>query len=81
MLVSFVVMLLCCHFPMLLLQSEGDMQPPTYSDLPSLITSYIHKGEKNGLVCALRKPISPEGAEILEADSGMMCCSDIEETF
>ncbi|CAG5122547.1 unnamed protein product [Candidula unifasciata] len=50
-------------------QSEGDMQPPTYSDLPSLITSYIHKGEKNGLVCALKKPISPEGTEILEADS------------
>ncbi|RUS69396.1 hypothetical protein EGW08_022841, partial [Elysia chlorotica] len=50
-------------------QSEGDMQPPSYNDLPSLITAYIAKGEKNGLVCALKKPISPEGAEIPEADS------------
>ncbi|KAK3776324.1 hypothetical protein RRG08_039910 [Elysia crispata] len=50
-------------------QSEGDMQPPSYNDLPSLVTSYIGKGEKNGLVCALKKPISPEGAEIPEADS------------
>ncbi|GFR86334.1 phosphatidylinositol-3,4,5-trisphosphate 5-phosphatase 2 [Elysia marginata] len=50
-------------------QSEGDMQPPSYNDLPSLVTSYISKGEKNGLVCALKKPVSPEGAEIPEADS------------
>ncbi|CAL1541371.1 unnamed protein product [Lymnaea stagnalis] len=50
-------------------QSEGDMQPPSYNDLPSLITSYISKGEKNGLVCALKKPISPEGAEVPEGDS------------
>ncbi|XP_059169069.1 phosphatidylinositol 3,4,5-trisphosphate 5-phosphatase 1-like [Physella acuta] len=50
-------------------QSEGDMQPPSYNDLPSLINSYINKGEKNGLVCALKKPISPEGAEVPEGDS------------
>ncbi|KAH9514603.1 Phosphatidylinositol 3,4,5-trisphosphate 5-phosphatase 2A [Bulinus truncatus] len=50
-------------------QSEGDMQPPSYTDLPSLITSYVGKGEKNGLVCALKKPISPEGAEVPEGDS------------
>ncbi|XP_055867771.1 phosphatidylinositol 3,4,5-trisphosphate 5-phosphatase 2-like isoform X2 [Biomphalaria glabrata] len=50
-------------------QSEGDMQPPSYTDLPSLITSYIAKGEKNGLVCALKKPISPEGAEMADGDS------------
>ncbi|XP_005096102.1 phosphatidylinositol 3,4,5-trisphosphate 5-phosphatase 1 isoform X2 [Aplysia californica] len=50
-------------------QSEGDMQPPSYTDLPSLVTSYINKGEKNGLVCALRKAVSPEGSEVAEADS------------
>ncbi|GFN73980.1 hypothetical protein PoB_000048600 [Plakobranchus ocellatus] len=50
-------------------QSEGDMQPPSYNDLPSLVNSYINKAEKNGLVCALKKPVSPEGAELPEADS------------
>ena len=51
------------------------MQPPSYSDLSSLVTSYVSKGEKNGLVCALRKPVGPEGSEVADADSGE-CSSD-----
>ena len=57
------------------------MQPPSYNDLPSLVTSYIGKGEKNGLVCALKKPISPEGAEIPEADSGKCFAKKMEHLF
>ena len=53
-------------------QSEGDMQPPSYPDLPSLVTSYIGKGDKNGLVCSLRRPVGPEGGpEVAEPDSGV----------
>ena len=46
------------------------MQPPAYTDLSSLITSYMGKGEKNGLVSALRRPVGPEGGEAAEQDSG-----------
>ncbi|XP_025080135.1 phosphatidylinositol 3,4,5-trisphosphate 5-phosphatase 2-like isoform X2 [Pomacea canaliculata] len=50
-------------------QSEGDMQPLSFTDLPSLVNVYVSKGEKNGLVCALRRPIPPERPESQEADS------------
>lgn len=46
------------------------MQPLSFTDLPSLVNVYVSKGEKNGLVCALRRPIPPERPESQEADSG-----------
>ena len=52
-------------------QSEGDMQPLSFTDLPSLIQVYISKGDKNGLVCALRRPVAPERTEAQDQDSGM----------
>ncbi|KAK7090622.1 phosphatidylinositol 3,4,5-trisphosphate 5-phosphatase 2-like isoform X2 [Littorina saxatilis] len=50
-------------------QSEGDMQPMSFSDLPSLIQVYINKGSKNGLICPLRRPVGPERSEVQEPDS------------
>ena len=47
------------------------MQPLSFTDLPSLIQVYVSKGDKNGLVCALRRPVAPERTEAQDQDSGL----------
>jgi hypothetical protein len=47
------------------------MQSLSFTDLSSLIQVYITKGDKNGLVCPLRRPVPPERSEVQEPDSGL----------
>nr|KAG5696720.1 hypothetical protein BaRGS_028840 [Batillaria attramentaria] len=50
-------------------QSEGDMQPVAFADLPSLIHVYVNKGDKNGLICPLRRHVTPERTDAQDQDS------------
>ncbi|XP_041349218.1 phosphatidylinositol 3,4,5-trisphosphate 5-phosphatase 2A-like [Gigantopelta aegis] len=50
-------------------QSEGKVQPVRYNDIDELVQGYLQRGEQNGLVGPLRKPVMPEKHDIAEIDS------------
>ena len=54
-----------------LLQSEGETQCLSFSDLHSLILVYVSKVAKNGLVCPLLHALASDQSDSPGLDSGM----------
>ncbi|OWF40904.1 Phosphatidylinositol 3,4,5-trisphosphate 5-phosphatase 2 [Mizuhopecten yessoensis] len=49
-------------------QAEGGNVEPKYNNLNELIADYIKKGDKNGLIYAMKVPVSPERGEDPDTD-------------
>lgn len=58
------------------IESEEGVKNKKYSDLVGLIQDYVQRGSRNGLTCALLKPISVETSEFFSDDD---LDSDVDE--
>jgi hypothetical protein len=54
----------------LYIQANEGVQEKKFSDFGQLIHQYIHRGENNGLVCALKHPVKTEQEHEEEKESG-----------
>ncbi|XP_046568914.1 LOW QUALITY PROTEIN: phosphatidylinositol 3,4,5-trisphosphate 5-phosphatase 2A-like [Haliotis rubra] len=53
----------------LFVQSEGSVEAVRFNDIEDLIQGYMVRGDQNGLVCALRKPVPTDRPETGEPES------------